>query len=158
MKKNIEVVFIGNYGKETQHLVRELHLEENVKLKGYIAHKKCLELIINSDVLLLLITVLGSKGREILTGKIFEYLASKKPIIAIAPEDGLASRLIRSLDAGVIIPPRNLALVKEAILQFYKKWRNKTLLLMAKDSNELQKFDRRLLTQRLSKIFETVKK
>ncbi len=157
LKKNIEVVFIGDYGKETQHLVRELHLEENVKLKGYIAHKKCLELIINSDVLLLLITILGSKGKEILTGKIFEYLASKKPIIAIAPQDGLASELIQKLDAGIIIPPRNVNLVKEAIIKFYNSWLNKKQITI-KNNDELKKYDRRLLTQKLTKIFEKVTK
>ena len=158
LKKNIEVVFVGNYGKETQNLVSELHLEENVYLKGYVAHKKCLELIVNSDLLLLLITILGSKGKEILTGKIFEYLASKKPIIAIAPEDGLASKLIKSLNAGIIIPPRNVELVKEAIMQFYKTWRNEKRLIEPNTSDELQKYNRRFLTQRLSKIFEKIKK
>jgi glycosyltransferase involved in cell wall biosynthesis len=158
LKKNIEVVFVGNYGKETQSLVGELSLEENVKLKGYVSHKKSLDLIAGSNVLLLLITVLGSKGKEILTGKIFEYLASKKPIIAIAPEDNLASKLIKSLDAGVIVPPRNVELVKEAILLFYKKWKDEKLLGLAINSNELQKFNRINLTQRLSRIFDKVKK
>jgi len=78
LKKNIEVVFVGNYGKETQNLVSELHLEENVYLKGYVAHKKCLELIVNSDLLLLLITILGSKGKEILTGKIFDCKGTER--------------------------------------------------------------------------------
>jgi glycosyltransferase involved in cell wall biosynthesis len=158
LKKNIEVVFVGNYGKGTQSLVRELSLEENVKLKGYVTHKKSLEIIAGSNVVLLLITVLGSKGKEILTGKIFEYLASKKPIIAIAPKDNLASKLIKSLGAGIIIPPRNIDLVKKAILLFYKKWKNEKLVGLTINSNELQKFNRIKLTQRLSEIFDKVKK
>jgi glycosyltransferase involved in cell wall biosynthesis len=158
LKKNIEIVFVGNYGKETQNLVRKLSLEENVKLQGYVPHKKCLELIAESNVLLLLITVLGSKGKEILTGKIFEYLASNKPIIAIAPKDNLASKLIKSLDAGVIVPPRNLELTKEAILLFYKKWKIGELIGLTINSNELQKFNRVNLTQRLSRIFDKINK
>jgi glycosyltransferase involved in cell wall biosynthesis len=133
-------------------------LEENVKLKGYVTHKKSLEIIAGSNVVLLLITVLGSKGKEILTGKIFEYLASKKPIIAIAPKDNLASKLIKSLGAGIIIPPRNIDLVKKAILLFYKKWKNEKLVGLTINSNELQKFNRIKLTQRLSEIFDKVKK
>jgi glycosyltransferase involved in cell wall biosynthesis len=128
-----------------------------VHLKGYVPHKKCIDLIVNSDALLLLITILGSKGKEILTGKIFEYLASKKPIIAIAPQDGLASELIQKLDAGIIIPPRNVNLVKEAIIKFYNSWLNKKQITI-KNNDELKKYDRRLLTQKLTKIFEKVTK
>ncbi len=157
LKKKLEVIFVGNYGKETINLVNELKLKETVHLKGYVPHKKCIELIVNSDVLLLLITLLGSKGKEILTGKIFEYLASKKPIIAIVPQDGLASELIQKLDAGIIIPPRNVNLVKEAIIKFYNLWLNKKQIII-KNNNELQKYDGRLLTQKLSKIFEKVTK
>ena len=149
MQKNIEVVFAGNYGKETTVLVRELHLEEYVKLKGYMPHKKCLELIMNSDVVLLLIT-----SKENLTGKMFEYLASQKPILAIAPMDGLASKLIRSLDAGVIVPPGHVKHVKKAILLFYNRWRSGELLVTSNNYNRIQKFNRRHLTQRLSKIFD----
>lgn len=157
LKNNLEVIFVGNYGKETISLVKELKLKDNVYLKGYVSHKKCLELIANSDVLLLLITILGSKGKEILTGKIFEYLASKKPIIAIVPHDGLASKLIQKVQAGVIIPPRNVKLVKKAVIQYYFLWLNKKQLKI--DNNtELKKYDRSFLTQKLSRIFEKVKK
>jgi glycosyltransferase involved in cell wall biosynthesis len=157
LKKKLEVIFVGNYGKETINLVNELKLKETVHLKGYVPHKKCIDLIVNSDALLLLITILGSKGKEILTGKIFEYLASKKPIIAIAPQDGLASELIQKLDAGIIIPPRNVNLVKEAIIKFYNSWLNKKQITI-KNNDELKKYDRRLLTQKLTKIFEKVTK
>ena len=158
LKKNIEVIFAGNYGKETEKLVRELKLEKNVKLKGYLPHRKCINLLKNSDVLLLLITILGSKGKEILTGKIFEYIASKKPIIAIVPEDGLASKLIQSLNIGVIIPPRNSDLIKSSILDFYQKWKAKELFESTINSNKLLKYDSKFLTQRLVNIFKNIKK
>ena len=156
-KKNIEVVFVGNYGKETLSLVKEMRLADYVKLKEYIPHKKCLELVMNSDVLLLLITILGSKGKEILTGKIFEYLASQNPILAIAPVDGLASKLIRSLDAGIIVAPGDVRCVKESILLFYNRWRSGKSLLVQNNYSKIQKFNRKILTHRLSKIFDKFK-
>ena len=158
LEKNIEVIFVGNYGKETEELVRELKLEKNVQLKGYLPHRKCINLLKNSDVLLLLITILGSKGKEILTGKIFEYIASKKPIIAIVPEDGLASKLIQSLNIGVIIPPRNSDLIKSSILHFYQKSKTKELFESNINSNKLLKYDSKFLTQRLVNIFKNIKK
>lgn len=152
-KKDIEVIFVGNQGKETPYLVKNLHLEKYVTLMGYLPHKKCLEIIKNSDVQLLLVT-----SEENLPSKIFEYLASQKPIMAIAPENSVASELIKSLDAGVLIPPRNLGLIKKAILCFYQKWRTGKLFTYTNKSKELQKYNRINLTQRLSRIFDKVKK
>ena len=152
LAQNIEVLFIGTYGKETVRLVRELHLEKYVKLKGHMSHTKCIEFLMSSDLLLLLIT-----SKENLTGKMFEYFASQKPIITISPLDGLASKLIRSINAGTVIPPGNIELVKKAILLYYNSWLNKKLLHSPNYSAKIEKFNRRILTQRLSKIFDKVK-
>lgn len=149
LEKNIEVHFIGNYGNETAWLVRELQLEKYVKLKGQMSHKKCLEFLMSSDVLLLLVT-----SKENLTGKMFEYFASQKPIIALSPIDGLASDLIRSIDAGIVIPPKDIGQIKKAILLYYNRWSNEELLLSSNYSDKIQKFNRRHLTRRLSKIFD----
>ena len=152
LEKNIEVFFIGNFGTGTARLVRELQLEKYVKLRGQMSHKKCLEYLMSSDVLLLLIT-----SKENLTGKMFEYFASQKPIIAISPIDGLASKLIRSINAGTVIPPRNIELVKKTILFYYNRWRNEKLFQLPNYSAKIEKFNRKILTQRLSKIFDKVK-
>jgi len=117
-----------------------------------MAHKKCLEYLMASDVLLLLIT-----SKENLTGKMFEYFASQKPIIAISPIDGLASKIIRSINAGTVIPPRNIELVKKTILSYYNRWRNEKLFQPLNYSDKIEKFNRKILTQRLSKIFDKVK-
>lgn len=152
LEKNIEVLFIGNCGTETACLVKELQLEKYVKLRGQMSHGKCLEYLMSSDVLLLLIT-----SKENLTGKMFEYFASQKPIIAISPLDGLASKLIRSIDAGIVIPPRNIELVKKTILFYYNRWRNEKLFQPPNYSAKIEKFNRKILTQKLSKIFDKVK-
>jgi len=152
LEKNIEVLFVGNYGTETANIVKELQLKKYVKLKGQMAHKKCLEYLMASDVLLLLIT-----SKENLTGKMFEYFASQKPIIAISPIDGLASKIIRSINAGTVIPPRNIELVKKTILSYYNRWRNEKLFQPLNYSDKIEKFNRKILTQRLSKIFDKVK-
>ena len=152
LEKNIEVLFVGNCGTETACLVKELQLEKYVKLRGQMSHKKCLEYLMSSDVLLLLIT-----SKENLTGKMFEYFASQKPIIAISPIDGLASKLIRSINAGTVIPPRNIELVTKTILFYYNRWRNEKLIQPPNYSANIEKFNRKILTQRLSKIFDKVK-
>ena len=156
VRENIEVVFVGNYGKETPFLVKKFGLEGNVRFVKYVPHKKGLEFMVNSQALLLLITIEGSKGEGILTGKLFEYLASRKPIIAVAPKNGLAANIIKSANAGTIIPPKDVQGIKLAILDFYKKWKNERLDSTTGSLENIMQYDRRVLTQRLAQIFEKI--
>ena len=45
-----------------------------------------------SDALLLLIPEAGGRGRGVLSGKVFEYLAAERPILALVPPDGAAAK------------------------------------------------------------------
>ncbi|MDZ7795650.1 MAG: hypothetical protein U5N56_00770 [Candidatus Marinimicrobia bacterium] len=59
-------------------------------------------MMISSDILLLMIgSYENSKG--VYTGKIFEYIYSGVPILAIAPKDGVASELIKKTRTGIVV-------------------------------------------------------
>jgi len=151
LRENLEIIFVGKYGKETPLLVKNFRLEDAVKLIWYISHTECLELMLNSHALLLLITAKGLQAEGILTGKLFEYLACQRPILAIAPEKGAAANIIKSLKAGTVVAPDSVQLIKQKIFEFYEKWKQGKLTKMTSD---LTKYNRRFLTQRLAQIFE----
>jgi glycosyltransferase involved in cell wall biosynthesis len=153
LKEKMEALFVGNYGKETPLLVKEFGLEDNVKLVKYVPHKECLELIMNSQALLLLITTESPEGEGILTGKLFEYLASRKPIIAIAPTNGSAAKIIKSLGAGAVVSPSNVPLLKKTLAAFYEQW---TKGKMFRTEGDISNYSRNFLTQQLAHIFENV--
>ena len=152
-KEKVEAVFVGNCGRETPQLVRELGLKENVRFVGYVAHKKSLEFMVNSQVLLLLITLEGSKGEGILTVKLFEYLASRKPIVALAPENGLAANVIKSLNAGIVISPGNVQRIKKAIANYYEQWAEGKLTAAKNITSNIEPYSRKFLTGKLADIF-----
>jgi glycosyltransferase involved in cell wall biosynthesis len=153
-KEKVEADFVGNCGKETPQLVRELGLEENVRFVGYVPHRKSLEFMVNSQALLLLITLEGSKGEGILTVKLFEYLATRKPIIALAPENGLAANVIKSLNAGIVISPRNVQLIKKAIASYYDQWAEGKLSAATDVPSNIEHYSRKVLTGKLAHIFD----
>lgn len=153
LRDKLKIMFVGNYGKETSLLVKKFGLKDVVKLVRYVPHKECLELMLNSQALLLLITVEDPRGEGILTGKLFEYLASRRTILAIAPENGAAANIIKSLKAGTVVPQNNIQLIKRAIFEFYEKWKQGKL---AKITGDITKYNRRFLTQRLAQILEKV--
>ena len=108
----------------------------------------------NSQVLLLLITLEGSKGEGILTVKLFEYLASRKPIVAIAPENGLAANVIKSLNAGIVISPGNVQRIKKAIANYYEQWAEGKLSAAKDITSNIEPYSRKFLTGKLADIFD----
>jgi glycosyltransferase involved in cell wall biosynthesis len=65
----------------------------------YSVHSEAISYMLNSSVLLLVIPD-HKNNKNIITGKIFEYLASKKPILCLGPDDGDASKIILQNNFG----------------------------------------------------------
>jgi hypothetical protein len=63
----------------------------------------------------------------VLSGKVFEYLAAERPILAAVPPDGAAARLIRETGAGVVAPAHDVAALQEALGTLVERWRSGTL-------------------------------
>jgi glycosyltransferase involved in cell wall biosynthesis len=153
LRKQIEVKFVGNYGKETPILVDKLGLNDVVELVGYIPHKECLELMVNSHILLLIVASEGYHTSGIVTGKLFEYLASGRPVLALAPKENIVADIVRSANAGLTVSSENVEPIKDAILELYNMWKEGKSI---KEKGDISIYDRRFLTQRLAQIFENV--
>jgi glycosyltransferase involved in cell wall biosynthesis len=153
-KEKLEAIFVGNYGRETPILVTEYGLEENVRFVEYVPHKKSLEFMLNSQALLLLITIEGSKGDGIIPGKLFEYLASRKPILVIASENNSAAKIIKTANCGTVVSPRSVRGIKKAISDFYEQWTEGKIF--ATEMENIAAYDRKILTQKLAEILDKV--
>ncbi len=83
----------------------DLGLGDRLELLPYVPRRRSLELQRDSEALLLLIPDAGGRGRGVLSGKVFEYLAAERPILAVVPPDGAAAALLREAGAGVVVAP-----------------------------------------------------
>jgi glycosyltransferase involved in cell wall biosynthesis len=63
----------------------------------------------------------------VLSGKVFEYLAAQRPILAAVPPDGAAAALIRETGAGVVAPPDDPQALAAALLMLYQRWQTGAL-------------------------------
>jgi len=102
--------------------------------------------------LLLLINNSGN-ARGILTGKFYEYLAARRPILAIGPIDGDVAAVLSETGAGTIVDFEDEIRTKQAILDYYKLY--KTRLLTVK-TESVERFSRRSLTGELAKLLNTL--
>jgi len=156
IKEDIKVIFAGKVRESDIELIDELSVKDIIEIKGYIPHEESVKLLVSADILLFFIGNIPA-SRYILTGKLFEYIGSKKPILAIIPE-GPASHLIRSVNAGVIINPSNIEAIEFQIYKLYLDYKQGTLKNFKSSEEEIKKYDRRVLTKKLADIFDSLLK
>ena len=101
--------FVGDFRPADREWAEGLGLGDRLELIPYVPRRRSLELQRDSEALLLLIPDAGGRGRGVLSGKVFEYLAAERPILAVVPPDGAAAELIRETGAGVVAPPDDVA-------------------------------------------------
>jgi glycosyltransferase involved in cell wall biosynthesis len=56
------------------------------------------------------------------SGKIYEYLASGRPILCVARADGGAAALVREADAGPVVAPDDPEAIEQALISLYERW------------------------------------
>jgi glycosyltransferase involved in cell wall biosynthesis len=119
--------FVGDFRSADREWAETLGLGDRLELHPYVPRRRALELQRDSEALLLLIPEAGGRGRGVLSGKVFEYLAAERPILAAVPPDGAAAELIRETGAGVVAPPDDAAALREALDELVERWRAGTL-------------------------------
>lgn len=150
LREQIQVQFFGTdiYGR-LESLLKLTGLEQSICGIRYLPHKQALKKIMQSHLLLL--TIFKRTGEEIITGKVFEYLASGKPILMISSE-GEVARIVRSLNRGTVVEHSNIEGIAEAILSYFNAYQNGKLSFS--DPFSTKEFDRKILTRKLADIFE----
>ena len=122
--EDVQVRFVGDFRPADREFLQELALADRVELIAYVPRRRSLELQRESDALLLLIPEAGGRGRGVLSGKVFEYIAAERPILALVPPDGAAAKLLRETGAGVVAAPEDVEAIRAALVDLHARWRD----------------------------------
>lgn len=142
---NLELVFAGILQKEYKKLVKKLGLEHVVTELGYLPHLESVEYLLSSDVLWIMI----HEGYSA-PGKLYEYFGTRKPILGLVPPDSHTARHLKEYGNAVIVAPDDFAGAKNAILDYYRKWKAWQLPGPVNEDFVLR-HDRRLLAGELAR-------
>jgi glycosyltransferase involved in cell wall biosynthesis len=134
------VRFVGDFRASDREWAEQLGLGDRLELHPYVPRRESLRLQRDSDALLLLIPEASGRGRGVLSGKVFEYLAAERPILAAVPPEGAAAELIEETGAGVVAPPDDVPALRAALERLHAAWRAGTL-----DGTPLSEEDRERL-------------
>jgi glycosyltransferase involved in cell wall biosynthesis len=132
--------FVGDFRVADREWAEALGLGPRLELHPYVPRRESLALQRDSDALLLLIPDAGGRGRGVLSGKVFEYLAAERPILAAVPPEGAAATLIRDTGAGVVAAPDDIPALTSALTELHARWASGTLdgtVLSAEDRERL---------------------
>jgi len=144
LKGQIEAYFVGNFHDAFVKMITSMDLENDVTITGYLDHKHCIQSLVSSDVLWL---VLDNDRQS--PGKVYEYLGARKPILGCVP-DGFVRDALLETDAAVLTAPTNVAEIAQGILELYSMFKEKRLPRPKEDV--VQQYDRVKLTGELAKI------
>jgi glycosyltransferase involved in cell wall biosynthesis len=116
--------FLGDFRASDREWAEQLELGDRLELIPYAPRRRSLELQRDSDALLLLIPEAGGRGKGVLSGKVFEYLAAERPILAVVPPEGAAAKLIHDANAGVVVAPDDVDGIAAALRSLHEQWRD----------------------------------
>lgn len=144
--------FVGKVSDGIRKKLVQYGLDDICEFVGYVSHAESIDYLLKTTILLIVIPKIKN-NEGIVPGKIFEYLASRKPIICIGPENCNVSEYITECEAGKTFDYQNAnveAYLKELILQ----WENNSNLNLKTET--FKKYSRRELTQEFAEIIKSL--
>ncbi|MBT3450023.1 MAG: glycosyltransferase [Bacteroidetes Order II. Incertae sedis bacterium] len=144
--------FAGIFPERGKEIIQQLKLEPVVDLLGYLSHTDTVQQLVDCSVAWM--TIGRQQGEEMIsTGKLFDYMGSLKPILALVP-DGEAKNALSSYGAAFTCPPDEAEHIADELESIVGLWQAGTL---PKGSREnIQIYDRRKQARILSNIFDKI--
>lgn len=151
---NFKLQLAGAVSEEVLFSIEKYGLKKHLKNFGYISHQEAVNLQKKSQVLLL-IEIDSIDTRVIIPGKLFEYMASDRPILALGPKDSDVEPILVSTKTGEFFDYTQKKEIKNKILTWFEDFQNKNLITEAID---IAAFSRKNLTKQLAEVLNTIKK
>lgn len=148
--KDFQLNLIGTVSEEVVLSIKNAGLDQHLNIKGYVPHKTALGIQKRSQVLLL-VEINSEITKGIIPGKLFEYLAAHRPILAVGPEDWDVKRILFETGAGNSFNYNETGSLKDRILEYYELYKKANLI---SNSRNIDRYSRRFLTKKLAELLK----
>lgn len=151
-REHLLVRLVGKVDFAARESIERHGLGGQVKYIDYLGHHEAVALQGRSQLLLLSINDTPN-ARGVITGKLFEYLASRRPVLCIGPVDGDAAAIVKDAQAGMTVGFKDQQGIQQAILGFYQQYLQGQLEV---DSQGVEQYSRRALTGKFAQLFDQI--
>lgn len=136
--------FLGSMLEQHRDFLNAAGLHEITTVENYLPHHEAVRAMCQADALLLLVS--SAPGNHImLTQKVFEYAAARRPILGLVP-DGAARDFLRELGEGEIAPPEDHRAIARVLHRMLVRWERHGRVELPPNP-VLEKYHRRELTR-----------
>jgi len=151
-KNDFELKLAGTVSEDVLNSIKTFGLNNNLNLLGYVSHSEAIKLQHNAQVLLVL-EIDKPETRAIIPGKIFEYLAAKRPIIALGPKESDIEYILEETQSGHFFSDEQETKLKNYILSLYRDYKKDGVFVI---SNNIEKFSRKNLSEKLADLLKSI--
>lgn len=153
ISKLLKIRLIGQVDNSVIETIKKNGLENHVEIIPYIPHEQVIVEQSSSQVLLLFINN-SPNAKGIMTGKIFEYMASGRPIFAIGPTDGDTAIILDKTQSGIIVDFEDKDGIKNTLVDLFKKYKENKLT--TRKNEVVENYSRRALAKEYVNLIETI--
>ncbi|WP_335967324.1 glycosyltransferase [Galbibacter sp. PAP.153] len=146
--KDFRLRLAGAVSNNVLESIKKCGIGAHLEVLGYISHNEALKMQRSSQVLLL-IEINAEKTRGIIPGKLFEYMASKRPIMAIGPVKWDVEKILNDTKTGFYFNYEEKNKLKKQLLSSYEAYKTDKLYV---NSVGVSKYHRKNLTSHLATI------
>ena len=152
LKKALKIRLVGKTDTQILEAITESGLEENLTDLGYQPHSTAIEEQRKASILILPLRK-EPEYKAVLPGKLFEYLASGRPVLGIGQPDGAMSMILNKTNTGVVVDWEDKMSIKKYIDDCWKAHLDGNLTI---NDGEISAFTRRNLTRQMAELFDKV--
>ncbi|MBO4230419.1 MAG: glycosyltransferase [Bacteroidales bacterium] len=153
-RKLLKIRLVGKTDQEIVNSIEAAGLGSNLVNLGYQSHEVAVREQRNASVLILPLRK-EPEYEAVLPGKLFEYLASRRPILGIGQTDGAMAQVVRNTGSGIVYDWNEEQKIRRWVDFSWEEFKNHELLDNATD---ISMYSRRRLTKRLVSLLEEITK
>ena len=150
--EDLKIELTGRIGASVVDFIRLNGLADNLLLPGYVNHKEAIQKQ-HSAQILLLIEIDSQETEAIIPGKLFEYLAARRPILAIGPKNSDIASILEKSEGGDYFNYQQKQELKQYIKLKYDLYRN---MGIPSTSGNVAAYSRKNLTRDLAELIHSI--
>ncbi len=152
--ESVHLRFVGRFGDDVKTMLEASRFAPSVENIAYVPHAESIAYLMKSDVLLLIVDE-TKESAEIVPGKVYEYIGTYRPVIALAPRGSAIEQLVMETKAGMSAPQDDVEAVASIVETMYTRWKHNKPMATP-DPAAVTKFERRESAHFLARILDAI--